>query len=438
MGERAQWSDVEEIKRRLLQPAAEQVGEKLGRASELVIEKDKLGSDPIHPSMFREAIDADVYIADLTGANANVYLELGVRWALKDGVTILIAQDVQVKFNASANRVIPYGPMPDELDQAVGQIAASAVKGMGHPGWVDSPVRSSLPLLTAPRSEWEALREEIRQLRELQADELVAAASRLPPAEAIATLRQAVERNPASGQAHFGLGVALRKVAEWDEAIRELQTVVTLDPDFAPGHRELGVACSKSEHLAEAAEAFRRAVELNPGDAETWATLGGLRRRLARCEADQSFDWSMLRDARDAYQRAGRLRGNDTYALVNVARVELLLSAAEPGIRPAVLAEFRKLENLARYETEEHPEDEWKRLDLADTLLLTGRTDEGLAEIYAGIALIDLPSRQSTLSSVISPLQDFLNADVLEPPTAAAVRTAIEIYEEAIEEAGRA
>jgi hypothetical protein len=35
--------------------------------------------------MFREAVDADVYIADLSGANANVYLEPGVRWALGAG-----------------------------------------------------------------------------------------------------------------------------------------------------------------------------------------------------------------------------------------------------------------------------------------------------------------------------------------------------------------
>ena len=54
----------------------------------------------------------------------NVYLELGVRWALRDTVTVLISQDIQeVRFNVSANRVIHYGPMPEELKEAQRQIA---------------------------------------------------------------------------------------------------------------------------------------------------------------------------------------------------------------------------------------------------------------------------------------------------------------------------
>lgn len=82
----------------------------------------------IHRSMFREAMEADVYIADLSGANPNVYLELGVRWALRDAVTVLIAQDVrQVLFNAAASRVIGYGPMPEELKEAKRQITEAVV-----------------------------------------------------------------------------------------------------------------------------------------------------------------------------------------------------------------------------------------------------------------------------------------------------------------------
>ncbi len=167
MGEGAKWNDIEEIKQQLLEPVARRLGARLRRPTELVIEKDKLTSGPIHPSMFREAIDSDVYIADLSGANANVYLELGVRWALKDSVTILISQDIQgdVKFNVSGNRVIPYGPMPNELNRAISQIVASAFSGMQDPPKIDSPVRSSLQLLTAPRSEWDALHHEIARLR---------------------------------------------------------------------------------------------------------------------------------------------------------------------------------------------------------------------------------------------------------------------------------
>lgn len=49
MGDRARWGDIEEIKRRLLEPAAERFGQNLGRRAELVIEKDKLVTGPDSP-----------------------------------------------------------------------------------------------------------------------------------------------------------------------------------------------------------------------------------------------------------------------------------------------------------------------------------------------------------------------------------------------------
>ncbi|MGN9914693.1 hypothetical protein ACTMTJ_44910 [Phytohabitans sp. LJ34] len=113
MGESAGWTDCPAIRRRLLEPAAELVRRRLGCDVELVIEKEKSAAGPVHHSMFAGATDADIYVADLTGANPNVYLELGVRWAVSDGVTILICQDIAgVRFNAAANRIIEYSPMP--------------------------------------------------------------------------------------------------------------------------------------------------------------------------------------------------------------------------------------------------------------------------------------------------------------------------------------
>jgi hypothetical protein len=148
----------------------------------------------------------------------------------------------------------------------------------------------------------------------------------------------------------------------------------------------------------------------------------------------------MLREARSAYQRACEIVGNDTYPLVNVARLDLLLSAVTPSTRPAALASLRRLRYLARFEaetakqpggnTEQKP---WKVLDLADTLLLTGQVDEGLAELREAIDLIDPRNREAYLTSVIEPLQDFINVEVLDEPTAAGVVKAIEICKGAID-----
>lgn len=444
MGERATWANIPEIKRRLLEEVAQRLETKLGRSVKIVIEKDKLEPGDIHPSMFREAVDAEVYIADLTGANPNVYLELGVRWAMRDGITILISQDIgqgaPIPFNVSTSRVLPYGPMPDQLEHAIESIVASAVDAIADPGRVDSPVRRSTDLLTAPRTEWDALRDQVRELQELHADELVAAAKDVPPAKAIEYLRRAIDRNPVSVQAHYELGVVLREAADYAGAIRELRTVTELKADYAKGWRELGVALSKSGELGDAASAFKRATELDPADAETWSTLGGLRRRLARSPDGTKLDWAMLRDARSAYQRACELVGNDTYPLVNVARLDLLLSAVAPNTRAAALAKLSRLQYLARFEaetakepgadTEQRP---WKLFDLVDTLLLTGHIDQGLAELREAIGLIDPRNREASLTSVIEPLQDFIDAEVLDESTASGVKQAIEICKGAID-----
>ncbi len=98
MGLHATWIDTAAIKHHLYDPVAEQVAAALGAEVDLRIEKDKISQGAIHRSMFNEALQAPVYIADLTGANANVYLELGVRWALRDHVTVLVCQNIKQVF----------------------------------------------------------------------------------------------------------------------------------------------------------------------------------------------------------------------------------------------------------------------------------------------------------------------------------------------------
>jgi hypothetical protein len=67
-------------------------------------------------------------------------------------VTILICQDItEVRFNAAANRVIEYGPMPDALEDAVHRIAQAAVEGLNDPRRVDSPVREGSPMILVSR-----------------------------------------------------------------------------------------------------------------------------------------------------------------------------------------------------------------------------------------------------------------------------------------------
>lgn len=61
-------------------------------------------------SMFRAIQMADVLIADLTGSNANVFLELGIRFGVSNKVTILTTQEErQAPFDLNQMRVVRDG-----------------------------------------------------------------------------------------------------------------------------------------------------------------------------------------------------------------------------------------------------------------------------------------------------------------------------------------
>lgn len=432
MGGSAGWTDIPAIRRRLLEPAAELIEKHLGCAVTLVIEKEKSATGPVHHSMFTEAMHADIYIADLTGANPNVYLELGVRWAVSDGVTILICQDIAgVRFNAAANRIIEYGPMPDALEDAVHRIARAAVDGIRAPTRIDSPVRQGSPMILVPRARYEDLVDQLDRLRAQQAEELLEAAHRtadLP--RKIALLEEAVSRNPAGWQAHVELGTLFRREGRYAEAGQALRRAVELKPDFAPAWRELGIALGKSGAAdAEAIDAFDRALTLDDSDAETWATQGGLLRKLSRGNAAGPFDQALLERALACYRKADRLTPNQLYPLMNLARLELLLAGLRgEDTRPAQ-ARIRDLEHLARYTVSSgRPGDPWALFDLADALLLTGRVPAGLAELRRAMTLVAPEERASVLATVAEPLRDFLSiAPALPSETTQGIREALEL-----------
>jgi tetratricopeptide (TPR) repeat protein len=259
MGPHAAWKDIPEIKVHLYDPIARQLEAELDVKVDLHIEKDKISQGMIHRSMFNEALQAPVYVADLTGANANVYLELGVRWALRDHVTVLVCQNVahDVKFNAAANRVIPYGRGPSELEAARRDIVRAIVHGMTS-NQVDSPVRENLGVISVSRAELDMLRAQVAKLQEERGDELVAAAESATHDERITLLKRAIQTNPANARAHFLLGNSFVAGGDYAQAVNHLTRATQLNPHDANSWRQLGVAQSRSGEWEKAPSLYRK------------------------------------------------------------------------------------------------------------------------------------------------------------------------------------
>lgn len=84
----------------------------------------------------------------------------------------------------------------------------------------------------------------------------------------------------------------------------------------------------------------------------------------------------MLRESRDAYERASELNENDSYGQCNAALLQLILTLHDEGDPSDAINRFDALEDLCRYQVKRDKSNPWKRLDLSATLAILEKEDE--------------------------------------------------------------
>ena len=106
----------------------------------------------IHDQMLRHIYEDRVAIVDTSTLNANVFYELGVRHALKRGVTVLIHREgTSWPFNIAGLKSIKYTTNPRGVEEAKGKIRAFITNALEEPDHTDSLVYSVLPDLRVER-----------------------------------------------------------------------------------------------------------------------------------------------------------------------------------------------------------------------------------------------------------------------------------------------
>lgn len=249
-----------------------------------------------------------------------------------------------------------------------------------------------------------------------------------------AALREAVQANPKSGEAHLKLARELRLAGETSEAEKEFQTSIYLRPGYWPSHYWLARLYESQGLYNAAITEYRRVVELAPRYSGAFTNLGVAyldtgQLDLARTSLEKSvalepndnypafanlgsiyFEEALFADAAVMYERAlsiedidYRLWGNLGFAYQHGAEPEL----AE---RP-----FREAITRAETELEDDDTDAEILAQIAMYHAALGQTDLGLtaleravatapedAEVVADIAEAyeDLGQRQSALEWV--------------------------------------
>lgn len=97
----------------------------------IIREVDRSQGGSITSAIVRSLVKADVVVADVTGRNPNVFLELGIRYAIRNKVTVLLAQDnTQIPFDIKGYRYIKYNKFkPAEARQRIANFVREGISG---------------------------------------------------------------------------------------------------------------------------------------------------------------------------------------------------------------------------------------------------------------------------------------------------------------------
>ena len=128
------------------------------------------------------------------------------------------------------------------------------------------------------------------------------------------TLREVVQANPNSLEAHTNLGAQLITEEVYPEAVPVLERAVSLKPDSATAQYDLGLAQIKTRKFEEAVKSNLKALELKPNWPSAYNNLGLAYAGLNRWE-----------EAAAAYREAIRLEAKYSGALFNLGRASIKL-----------------------------------------------------------------------------------------------------------------
>ena len=291
--------DFDAIYDDIFKPAIEAVDlppPELGKLRAARTDKDFFGGS-IDQEMFQYLNDSRIALADITGLNANVMYEVGVRHAVRQSGTVVLRQgDATIPFDINHIKAFPYAYRPKDSADEARQLITRVLRESLEQNRLDSPVQIALRA-----QKQEPQRAEVQEhLRE--AENLLRDFNR---PGAIAKLREALAAGQGNALIHVRLGILLRDNGDLQEAVAEFTAATALQDDYSDAWRELGIQEARLTKNATGEASLRRAIELNPQDFDALASLGGILRKTGRLE-----------EATTMYERSSDVSNGHPYPLL--------------------------------------------------------------------------------------------------------------------------
>ncbi|HEX5687952.1 MAG TPA: tetratricopeptide repeat protein [Ideonella sp.] len=283
-GPAGQAIDFNRVLDELIRPALEAAGCEVFRADE------EMRAGDIRVDMFQELLVADLVVADLTLANANVWYELGVRHALRArGVVLMYGADAgwghdadsAKAFDTYTERKLRYHlasgvPDPATLQADVERLATMARETLATSTRRKvSPVYALLPHLQQPQ--WHKLlladANEFSDTYNDWARRMEVARQRNRPGD-IMTLANETPTRALALEAKREAGNSLLKLQQAGLALEQFDAALAIDPEDLQARQKKATCLGRLGRFEEAREWTQALTHDHPSDAECWALAG--------------------------------------------------------------------------------------------------------------------------------------------------------------------
>jgi tetratricopeptide (TPR) repeat protein len=323
--------DFDEVYKQLIAPAIRAADMEAIRADE-----EQVGGS-IHKPMFERLMFCDYAVADITGANPNVYYELGIRHAVRPRSTILLfANGTPLPFDIAPLRGLPYQinssgtpTAPDQESAAIATRLRSAHQDMSD----DSPLFQlvdGMPRMDVAHSKTDVFRERVEYSNEFKRRLASARVENIDAVRAIAQGDELANLNDTEAGTVIDLFLSFRDLKGYQDMVDLYARMPTPLQRTRLIREQLSLALNRLGKSKEAEQMLLQVIQDFGESSETNGLLGRIYKDRwdAAKNAGQSLEArGMLKRALAAYLAGFEADWRDCYPGINAVT---LMEMTEP------------------------------------------------------------------------------------------------------------
>jgi tetratricopeptide (TPR) repeat protein len=310
----------------------------------------------IHKPMFERILLSEYVLADLTGLNANVFYELGMRHAYRPYTTVNIyAKNSILPFDTNALRTLPYDPENPEGDKIKATITKFLLDAKNDK-MVDSPVFQLVNGLRFQNSvaheKTDIFREQIDYNKNIA--QKLSDARALPEDKCLAAIDMIVKQlklmNEETGVL-IDVMLSYRAVGAWKEMVKFIEDMPAHIQHTIMVQEQYALALNRIDRRQQAKSVLNDLIKQHPPSSETYGILGRVHKdefELALKEKNELGAQSALDKAIETYRKGFEADWRDFYPGVNLVTLLEISGQKDEVHKIMPVVEFSTLQKLKR------------------------------------------------------------------------------------------